>query len=307
MYTGKLSLFIFIFASLNWAQAFEFGKEKYELNPSVGLGMNSLNMNVNSDSRFAATNTNFYFVNLGLGLFSVQAKFPQLDPAESRQSRVDSKIQDYQLSLDVYKNWKAAFYYQDYKGYYVENPNVTGVFKRPDLNSSHIGTQVFYMFNPDHASFLIQDTYWNQLEDSASFLVSVGLDQFTFTGDLLPDQLKFNKDQILKKAKIDALTIRVGGSKNWVWSHWFVGTAVGIGNTFTSVDATYEKAYQPVADPSQKSATHINSIFAFSSGYRWITSKVGVFARASTWNFNFDEISISSNTSSTGFYYSTVF
>ncbi len=273
--------------------------------PSVGFGLNSLHMTVNTDTSYTPTNTNYYFVSLGYKGFSFQAKYPQLDPEESRKSRVDSKIQDYQISLDVYRNWKAAFYYQNYKGYFVENKLIQFGISQPDLSFNHIGTQVFYVFNEKHSSFLVQDTYWDQVEDTGSWLLSAGVDQFTINGDLIPVQLKLNKDQILQKLNVNTYSLRFGYSQNWVWTHWFAGAAFGVGYNVNQIQATYVDQYIP--PNTTTNTTHLNSLFAFSTGYKWVTSKVGLFARVFSWNMEFDNIEITSNTSTTGLYYSTTF
>lgn len=312
MFAGKfriqILLLILLLAISQSAFAFKIADESYNFSPSVGFGSNSLSMRVNDQTTLTPTNTGFYFISIGSGIFSFQTKYPQRDPEDSLRARVDSKIQDYQLSFDVYRNWKAAFYYQDYKGYYAENPNLTGIFKQPNLHFNHKGAQAFYMTNDKHSSFLIQDAFWDDKEDSQSWVITAGLDRFVLNGDILPIELKENKSQILSRVSVNSFTMRAGASKNWVWSHWFAGGAFGYGYTFSEVKPEYEKFELDSSGLRKKeSKSYFNYLLAISAGYRWTTSKVGIFARASTWNMSFDDIDLTSNTSSNGLYYSMVF
>jgi hypothetical protein len=294
-----LILFSILYLSF-LARAFE-----EPITPAVGFGLNSLNLTVNTDTKYSATNTNYYFLSLGYKGFSLQTKYPNLDPEETRKSKVDSKIQDHQLSFDVYKKLKATLFFQDYKGYFIENSIMRYWSKAPDLNFNHVGGQVFYVFNDQHASFLVQDTYWDQSKDSSSWVASAGFDQFKVNGDLIPTELKVNKNQILKNLKVDSYTLRFGYSRNWVWTHWFAGSAIGMGYSMNQVNAKYEVDFIPPESTTKKS--YINSLFAVSSGYKWVTAKIGMFARVFSWNIEFDNIQISSNTSTSGFYYSQTF
>ncbi len=298
---GTLRYFFLLFLVTLNLKAFE----QLHVEPSVGVGVNSLNMTVNSGTTYKPTNTNYYFLSLGINKLSLQAKFPQKDTQEIRNSRVDSRIQDFQVSLDVYKNWKAAIFYQDYKGYFVENSQMQYGKGNPDLNLNHIGAQLFFVFNQKHSSFLIQDAYWNESEDSSSWIISAGYDRFVIEGDILPTELKIHKEEVLHTVGVNSLTLRGGYSRNWVWSHWFVGAVAGLGYNSNQIDANYKKRYE--GERTTASATFLNSIFAFSGGYKWVASKIGFFARAYTWHIGIDDMDISSNTATSGVYYSSTF
>lgn len=278
---------------------------KLLIEPSVGFGVSSLNMSDGRGTTFTPTNTNYYFLSLGINKLSFQAKLPQKDSPEVRQQKVDTKIQDYQFSLDVYKNWKAAAYYQNYKGYFVENGQMNYSQANYDLSFNHVGAQIFYMFNEKHSSFIIQDAFWNETEDSSSWIVSGGIDQFFLEGDVMPAALKAKQTQILKNLAINAFSVRGSYSRNWVWSHWFVGVAAGLGLNMNLVNAEY---IPPIGDAkTNETKTSLNSMLAMSYGYKWNTSKVGLFARMYNWKIGIDDIELSSNTSSSGFYYSSTF
>lgn len=181
--------------------------DHHEISSSMGFGSSSLSIDVNEQIKLNPTNTGFYFITMGLDNLYFQSKFPIRDPEDSIQSRVDSKIQDYQITFNIYQNWKSALYYQDYKGYYAEDSNLPRVFKQPDLHFNHQGVQVYYLTNEKHSSFLLQDSFWNDQEDSHSWVFNAGLDRFVINGDLLPAELKENKNQVLNQVSFNLFTL----------------------------------------------------------------------------------------------------
>jgi hypothetical protein len=293
-----LVLFIYIFTIATTAQAWR----GYNLSPAIGTGTNSLNLSVNSKLQYMATNLNFTFISLGIDDFSLQIKFPNPDPVESREARVDSKITDYQFGLKINNHFRALLYHQKYEGYYIESEKI--IYQSKNLGFAHTGAQLIYAFNPEFSTAMLEDACWSQDKDRGSWLTSLGVDRFNIKGRLIPEAL--DPDYYgLKSAEIDSVSLRLGYGYNWLWSHIFAGAAFGVGTNLNKISAEYDAPEGNSNSGSYNSKMISN--FSFSGGYRWTETKIGFFARQYNWNLTFDGVEISSNTASTGLYVSSLF
>ncbi|WP_170944965.1 DUF4421 family protein, partial [Stenotrophomonas maltophilia] len=119
------------------------------------------------DLSYSPTNRNFYFLDMKVNDFSFQVKAPIRDPQESLQTRGDSKIIDIQMALPLVKSWHAEMYYQNVNGYFAEQADF-GI-SLPDLEMTHIGGQLFYVFNPKYSYMAVQGTSSDQTKDAGSW------------------------------------------------------------------------------------------------------------------------------------------
>jgi len=280
--------------------AWAIGKLKVE--PAIGFGTSSLSMSVKTngqDLQYTHTNSNFYFLNLAVEKVSMQIKFPIRDTQESRNTRGDTKVTDYQFGFGFKDHWQTDLYYQKYQGYFIQSK--TAQLIQPDLSFSHVGGQMTYVMDPAYSLSMTRETGWQQVSTRGSWMASVGYDEFDLEGDLVPSSLNSGLRSSLQNAVAKSLSARVSRGHNWIWNKWFAGLLIGGGVNYNQI----QYRYMETADSS--SDLKIISNFGMSAGYRWTNSKVGIFVRASNWGLAFDDKELTSNTSSGGIYYSSYF
>jgi hypothetical protein len=95
--------------------------------------------------------------------------------------------------------------------------------------------------------------------------------------------------------------MRLSYGYNWLVNNWFAGIAGGLGLSYAhgSYDRGSQSLSQDRFDPISNAGV--------SGGYQWSQSKVGIFSRLHSWRLVFGDEELSSNTSSTGLYFSSVF
>lgn len=131
-------------------------------------------------------------------------KFPQ--PAIEQTNKGDSKYLDFQIN-SFGRRFGYDIIYQDYKGYYIENPGSVlpnwgggSVFpQRNDLHLLNISANFNYIFNPNkfsYRSIFIFDE--RQLRSAGSFILTGSANYLTIRADssLIPTQTNLNFDRI---------------------------------------------------------------------------------------------------------------
>ena len=284
------------------AQTLVTTPDKWTIQPAFGFGTSTLGMRVavkNKNINYATTNNNFSFISINYEDLSMAIKFPNSDPESSRLTKGDTKSTDFQFCFGFKENWQAELYYQKYKSYYMDYEKTAMV--NPDLSLSHTGAQLIYAFNKLFSPAMQRDSHWKQDSSGGSWTLGVGFDQFDLEGDLVPKQFGISLKDSLKYAKADSLTLRGSYGYNWIWTHWYAGASFGMGPVISQIK------YKYLAEPITTTDFEIVSNVGFSLGYAWTKTKLGVFGRAYQWGMAFDDKKLTSNTSLSGFYISSVF
>jgi len=175
--------------------------------------------NVNAVAGFGV-----YFKGLGLSF-----NFKLTQPSQVRKQKGQSQYTDFRLNSFGKKIGFDA-YYQDYKGYYIENPNE--IFpnwrglafpKRGDLEIQNIATNVFYIFNRDKFSYrssFVHDE--QQLRSSGTFLLTASLGYLRIKADssLIPRNPRFRRGKdksFFRNANAYSFAITPGYAYNFVF------------------------------------------------------------------------------------------
>lgn len=281
---------------------------KIKVATSVGFGnyISSIDVNLaNSKPTEGLTNTNRKFTNIGLSIndFDLQTKIQYKDPAESRQSRVDTSFSSYQLSYQIEKNLNTEIYYQSIDSFYLEDLKkevVTNRFK--NLGITRTGLIFNFLTNPKHKSPLLDPMIYSKLDSSGSWILSTGLNYFRISGMQDFDQLIFLPDsEKVKTSQAFGFDTRITYSYTWFGQNWFLGGALGLSlglnqykNTTSSDDLTETKS-------------SLNSIVSLSTGYLWKRASAGAYITMNSWNYEIRDYRIRYSSGASGLYASYTF
>lgn len=158
-------------------------------NKTVGAGT-PIKYQPNSGTRTAVT---FFY-----SQFALTGSVPNAIAPKDSQDKGTSKIEDYQFRF-YYKYGTWDFFYQNYQGYFIENSSdVDSSFSsstkilRPDLKTSHVGFQYFYIPYPERYSLGgTFDQNIRQIESGGSIFYSGYIGQHLVKADspLIPASL----------------------------------------------------------------------------------------------------------------------
>lgn len=281
-------------------------ENRWVVEPSLGYGTSTLFMRIESQgttTKYDATNTNYLSLGIAVNEFGLSVKIPTHDT--NTKDRGSSSVTDYQVGFPLGPKIRATVFYQDYKGYYAETTSEkreATVSTKPELRFTHVGGQMSYFFNPEYSLAMTESSSWQQLHSAGSWILATGYSKFNLQGDIFADSLV--KDGVVQMRELDARvwSLRGGYGYNWLWTHWYTGVQGSLGAALTESDSKYSDGGR------NKSEWGSTSCMSFSGGYRWATSRVGLFARGMQWETNLDRnASLTSNASVSGFYYARVF
>lgn len=241
----SLTLFFLFFSFSAYAQNWE-RIPRGDLAVKIGVGVPSLQ----SEFEESATNApkliykpnvkSKVFTTLSYGMFSATAGFSnnQADLPSDRFGTTEAE--DVQFRF-YGARWTPEFYYQHYRGYYLENskevdPTFTDSSKRylrPDISLLRWGSNVIYNFNPEKytpaGTFNLNAT---QTKSGGAWLGLMSFDSSEMKGDrpLVPSELQaqFGDFSRVYRVKVDSLSAGFGGAYTFVYRRFFIGGLLGL-------------------------------------------------------------------------------
>ena len=281
-------------------------KEELKISASLGIGSHVNSLIVRDDRNsysLETTNRNLYLLGIDVNdrtHFLLQVPFK--DPAQSRQSRVDSDVRSYSISY----NWTPAIssslsFYKN-KGFLLENYNDTHRnYLLPGLSVDQYSGMLYYLSNPKHQSIFIDPIVYKKASDSSSWICILGIDHTDVNNlkdiQILPSSTKSN----LNSAQVDSLVGRIAYSKNWFWKNWYTTGAIGGGLHAHSIIAFSE------SDKISEVHAQINFLISLSAGYIWPTFSTGAFVNQATTQYQFENINLATNFGNMGMFISYQF
>lgn len=171
------------------------------------------------------------------------------------------------ITIDLYGEF--------YKGYYLSNPALIqnwkkedGYYKRPDLRTISIGTNIVYIFNNKRFSYraaYMQNEY--QKKSSGSFLLGAGIHYQLSTADsaIIPAHLiyeNFWENKNFRRSSTDGISVSAGYAHTFIINKHFFVTA----SFLPGVGFDYSKLKGPVISSSGLTLL-FNSNLRFAAGY----------------------------------------
>ncbi len=202
-----------------------------------------------------------YYAGAGAYVFGVGVQFvvalPQTHDNLERYGQ--SKAVDLQANI-LGKNWGIDVFTQNYKGYYLEDPNTpqgSNAPHRDDVHTTNLGVIGAYYF--DKRRFSIKSTYnyfERQLKSAGSFLLSGNFNTFTVRADssiYAPNyEALFGRNANFKSVNYTTIAVAPGYAYNFVIRSWFIGASVALGPGINWIN------YQS-ADNPEKSSVQLNT------------------------------------------------
>jgi len=177
---------------------------------------------------------------LGMYVFELGVEFTFAIPLAQKRKEIygESKVSDLQLNI-LNKKWGLDLYYQKYKGFYIDDPDIkippnTPFPQRPDIETRNIGLTGNYVFNNKKFSF--RSTYnfiERQLLSAGSFLVFSSINGFKARGDsaILGDAYRndFGTDAKIREIKSTTFSIAPGYTYSLIHNGFFINGTLAVG------------------------------------------------------------------------------
>jgi hypothetical protein len=232
----------------------------------------------------------------GIG-FQLVAAIPQNNSNIERFG--ESRAVDLQANI-LGKNWGFDLFTQDYKGYYVDDPNrplPAGAPnpQRQDVRTRNTGVTGAYFF--DKRRFSIKSTYnyfERQRKSAGSFLLSGNFNTFSLRADssiysafyeaLLGQNANF------KSVSYTTVAVAPGYAYNFVVRSWFLGISLALGPGINWIN------YQTTSGPS-KAAVQLNTFtdLRLSFGYNGVRVFSGITFSQQSRNINYEGVRFTSS------------
>ncbi len=131
-----------------------------------------------------------YGIGLGMYVFELAIEFTFATPIEQKRKEIygESKASDLQVNI-LNKKWGLDLYYQKYRGFYIQDadisvPDNTPFPQRPDIVTKNIGLTGNYIFNNKKFSFRSAYNFVEQqLHSAGSLLLFSSINGFKVKGD----------------------------------------------------------------------------------------------------------------------------
>ncbi len=209
-------------------------------------------------------------VGLGFGLYvfevGVELTFAVPVNAEKESLFGKTKATDLQLNL-LGKTWGLDLFYQNYDGFYLDDPNgniVPGAPypQRPDLRTRNLGINGIYVFNKKFSLRSAYNFSERQRRSAGSFLLTGTLNFFGVQGDSALYSKKyepvFSAATAFSKMNMNTFSISPGYSYTLVVKNFFANASLSIGPAYHWAD--YQVGIQELSTSS------LNSFFDVRAG-----------------------------------------
>jgi hypothetical protein len=207
---------------------------------------------------------------LGFGVYifevGVELTFAVPINAERESLFGKTKATDLQLNL-LGKSWGLDLFYQNYKGFYVDDPNgkiVSGASypQRPDLRTNNFGINGIYFFNKRFSLRSAYNFSERQRKSAGSFSLTGTLNFFGVEGDSSLYSKKyepvFGAGTAFSQMDMNTFSVSPGYSYTLVVKNFFINASLSLGPAYHWVN------YQ--VGGKELSASSLNSFFEARAG-----------------------------------------
>ncbi|SKC49199.1 DUF4421 family protein [Ohtaekwangia koreensis] len=181
-----------------------------------------------------------YSFGLGMYLFELAIEVTFALPQDETNRRIygESDASDLQLNI-IGRKWGIDAYFQNYDGFYADDPSVKIAANQPyphrrDIETHNNGVSVNYTFNNKKFSF--RSTYNfidQQLRSAGSFLIFGSLSSFKAAGDsaILGEDYsgRFGTASQIKSFKVTTLGIAPGYTYSLIYKGFFLNGTLAVG------------------------------------------------------------------------------
>lgn len=192
-----------------------------------------------------------YSFGVGMYLFELAVELAFAIPLDEQDQYIYGKSDATDLQLNVLgKKWGGDVFYQKYKGFYVDDPNVdvppnTPYPHRDDIETRNLGVSVNYTFNYNKFSFRSAYSYVERQQRSAgSFILFGTLSTFKASGDsaILGQKYKneFGGDSMIERIKTTSLGIAPGYTYSLIYKGFFLNGTLAVGPAHNWIAFTLE-------------------------------------------------------------------
>jgi Domain of unknown function (DUF4421) len=209
-------------------------------------------------------------IGLGFGvyIFEIGAELTFAVPINAERESLFGKTRATDLQLNLLgKRWGLDLFYQNYKGFYVDDPNgniVAGAPypQRPDLRTNNFGVNGIYFFNKRFSLRSAYNFSERQRKSAGSFSLTGTLNFFEVQGDSALYSKKyepiFGAGTAFSRMDMNTFSVSPGYSHTLVFKNLFVNASLSLGPAYHWID--YEVGGRSL------SASSLNSFFDVRAG-----------------------------------------
>jgi hypothetical protein len=177
---------------------------------------------------------------IGMYLFELGFELAFAVPLDERSKKIygESDARDIQLNI-LGKKWGIDAYFQEYEGFYIEDPGVkvpanTPYPQRPDIQTQNFGATLNYIFKSNRFSYRSAFNFAErQLRSAGSFVLFGSLNSFKVEGDsaLLGEDYatQFGDDSEISSIRTTLLGVAPGYAYNLIYKGFFLHGTLAIG------------------------------------------------------------------------------
>lgn len=246
---------------------------------------------------------NSFGVGVGFYLFEVAIELTSAIPLneKNRATYGESDVRDLQINF-LAKNFGGDVYNQNYRGFYVADPNNLVVTdedfaKRPDIEMVNTGLNGIYIIN--HEKFSLRSAYnfsERQLKSGGSFVVTGTLNNVRLRSDssILGSRYRdfFPVDGAFNEMRYTTLSLAPGYTFSLVYRSFFLNTSLAVG------PAHHWIYYKPANRPERYDiAINTFADIRIAIGYNSQRFFAGMSYVTQSRDIRFDDIRFTSNSS----------
>lgn len=177
---------------------------------------------------------------VGMYLFELGFELAFAVPLDEQSKKIygESDARDIQLNV-LGKKWGVDAYFQQYDGFYIEDPELKIAAnapypQRPDITTRNLGVTMNYIFNSNKFSFRSAYNFAErQLRSAGSFVLFGSLNSFKVGGDSAlvgPDyEAIYGKRASIYRVKTTILGVAPGYAYNLIYHGFFLNGTLALG------------------------------------------------------------------------------
>ena len=242
-----------------------------------------------------------YYAGAGTYIFGIGFQFVVAIPQRSSdiERYGESKAADWQANI-LGKNWGFDIFTQDYRGYYLDDPNTPIPAsvpnpQRKDVRTTNTGVTGAYFF--EKRRFSIKSTYnyfERQRKSAGSLLLSGNLNTFSLRADSsiysTVYEAHFGHEANFSNVRYTTVAVAPGYAYNFIVHSWFLGASLAVGPGVNWIN------YQTTTGPV-KSAVQLN-VFTdvrLSFGYNGVRVFSGITYNRQSRNIRYENMRFTSS------------
>jgi hypothetical protein len=313
LFAAVLGVSLLLVSSMSFAEDVDSDRWAPErddvLNVKLGVGMPALNMTAKA-TRGDGTSTVDYLPNtssktfVGLGYRNLGFYISKSNPRSNDEITKHGSGDSTDLFLQLFgRTWTQQYFYQSYRGYYINNSSVIDpslapdtFLQRPDISTTHYGADFIYNFQPgNYSTGAAFSQSGRQLRSGGAWLglASIHDHSFRASPQLLPTQVADNFAELATLQRGDLFHLSLGGGGGYTYTsdgHWFA-----TGQFLLGVSAVYQN-FETVQYRYSSYDFGTLGIGTLAAGYNGTNQSISIEVMADTSSYNLPamELQISS-------------